>query len=167
MRPNGLEWAFRLLRRYRMIFPCLEIWIFPTGRRSSIEPVETIVAFAKCAGARKPSVLKLALTNVTNAPILLGTKTMRQAPAGEKASTRSIYAPPKVLGTNPSQTQVVSFSSSGLFQFTPPPHQSMTALHALRMEYAPVILFDRTSKINDACTCSATRWILSDPIRPQ
>ncbi|KAJ5926786.1 hypothetical protein N7516_008559 [Penicillium verrucosum] len=42
------------------------------------------MAFAKCAGARKPSVLKLALTNVTNASILLGTKTMRQAPADKK-----------------------------------------------------------------------------------
>ncbi|KAJ5417002.1 uncharacterized protein N7487_000552 [Penicillium crustosum] len=42
------------------------------------------MAFAKCAGARNPSVLKLALTNVTNAPILLGMNTMRQAPAGKK-----------------------------------------------------------------------------------
>lgn len=139
-------------------------------RRATKEhrPVETIMAFAKCAGTRKPSVLKLALTNVTNASILLGTETMRQAPADKKqAPVLFTRLPRSSVQTNPSQTQVVSFSSSGLYQLTPHPHQSMAALYALRTEYAPVILFDRTSKINNAYTCSATRWILSDPIRPQ
>jgi hypothetical protein len=55
------------------------------------------------------SIHMLALTNVTNAPILLGTKTMRPAPAGEKASIHPIYAPLKVLRKIQSQSRVVSF----------------------------------------------------------
>ncbi|CDM29314.1 unnamed protein product [Penicillium roqueforti FM164] len=118
------------------------------------------MAFAKCTGARNSFVFMLALTN---APILLGRRPCDK-PLQAKASTRPIYAPPTVLRTNASQTRVVSF----LFQVISTYTASTTINDCIVCTpYAPVILVDRTPKINNACVCSPTRrWVLSDPIRP-
>ncbi|KAG0155917.1 hypothetical protein PDIDSM_3090 [Penicillium digitatum] len=88
------------------------------------------MAIVQCIGARKLSVPMLALANATKAPIPLGAKAMRQAPAG-KSNHPSKLRSSKVLGTHPPQESGRVFSSSGFISTYTASTQSATVLYAL------------------------------------
>ncbi|KAJ6185783.1 hypothetical protein N7519_007084 [Penicillium mononematosum] len=120
------------------------------------------MAFAQCIGAKETVGSHVDSHVGSNKSILLGTKTMRPAPAGENASTHPIYARPKVLHN-------LSLESYLFLRFISKYTASIPIYGCVECTpYASVILFEGMPKINNACACNATRrWILSEPMRPR